>query len=129
VTALDGLTYRLFYSASLSGSLLGLFIQAIYSELLYSSFCLYIWGQLPVKFIKQFILFYAAHTITHITVITIPSPVRDAVINAAVSKGERAACLGTVTSGRDNVTVPNYRAYCDVVVDVSKHSNIMYSSN
>ena len=108
MTALDGLTYRLFYSASLSGSLLGLFIQAIYSELLYSSFCLYIWGQLPVKFIKQFILFYATHTITHITEITIPSPVRDAVINAAVSKGERAACLGTVRTivgDRDIVTV------------------------
>src|SRR5271168_4834944 len=43
------------------------------SEMLYSLFCLYIWGQLPVKLIiiKQFILFYAAHTITHISVISI----------------------------------------------------------
>jgi hypothetical protein len=73
VATLDGYTYRLFYSVSLTGSLLGLFIRGIYSELLYSSLCLYIWGQLPVKLfiIKQFIQFYAAHTITHITVISI----------------------------------------------------------
>jgi len=66
---LDGYTYRLFSSVSLSGSLFGLLIRTIYSELLYSSFCLYVWGQLPIKLntlskIKQFILFYAAHYIT-----------------------------------------------------------------
>jgi hypothetical protein len=44
VATLDGYTYRLFYSVSLPGSLLGLFIRTIYLELLYSSFCLYIWG-------------------------------------------------------------------------------------
>ena len=66
VATLNGYTYRLFSSVSLLGSILGPSIPVIYSELLYSLFCLYIWGQLPVKLmiIKEFNLFYAAHYIT-----------------------------------------------------------------
>jgi hypothetical protein len=46
---------RVLYSASVFGQI---------TQNLYSSFCLYIWGQLLLKLIiiKQFILFYAAHT-------------------------------------------------------------------
>jgi hypothetical protein len=51
VVTLVGYTSGLFYRFSL---------RVLYSVLL---FCLYIWGQLPIKLtiIKQFNLFYAAH--------------------------------------------------------------------
>jgi hypothetical protein len=67
-----GLTLRVYSTGLLYGSTLRVYFRFLYSVLLFGlfaqnycthNFCLYIWGQLPVKLtiIKQFNLFYAAH--------------------------------------------------------------------